>query len=274
MLKRLLTVLLLTIGFGWSTLAAAEPSLHEVYQVAEQGRYIEAQGMMDQVLKNHPNSAKAHFVEAELLAKQGKLTQAATELQTAERLQPDLGFAKPQAVHALKTMLTAPRQPAQFTPTSATLPAAVPASGLPWGLILAGLGLIGFIYLASRFMQQRQAAVPAGYPGYGAAGPTYGAAGPGYSPMAPGGMAMPNAGGLGSGIMGGLATGAALGAGMVAGEALMHHFTDSPRGAPPAASPAFGTAWDLPADDMGGTDFGITDAGSWDSGSVSDDSWN
>ena len=278
MLKRFWIVLWLSLGLGWSALAAAEPSLHEVYQVAEQGRYIEAQGMMEQVLKNHPNSAKAHFVAAELLARQGLMAQAATELRTAEQLQPDLAFAKPQAVSALKALLTTPRQSLPSTTGRvAAPPGAVPAGGLPWGLILGGLGLIGFIYLASRFMQQRQASVPAplAYPGYGPAGPAYGASGPGYGPMAPGGMAAPSGGGLGSSIMGGLATGAAVGAGMVAGEALMRHFTDPQRGAPPVANPGLGSAWELPADDLGGTDFGVTDAGGWDSGTALDDGgWN
>ena len=48
---------------------AADPSLNQVYQAAQSGNLGGALGMMDQVLRDHPNSAKAHFVEAELLAK-------------------------------------------------------------------------------------------------------------------------------------------------------------------------------------------------------------
>ena len=69
-------------------LAATDPTMHQVYQAAEAGRFSEAQGMMDQVLRDHPNSAKAHFVEAELLAKQGRLADAAAELGSAQRLAP------------------------------------------------------------------------------------------------------------------------------------------------------------------------------------------
>ena len=48
-------------------LADESPTLDQVYQAAHAGRMEEAERMMDKVLKEHPNSAKAHFVEAELL---------------------------------------------------------------------------------------------------------------------------------------------------------------------------------------------------------------
>src|ERR1039457_1968221 len=79
-------------------LADDSPTLDQVYQAAHAGRMNEAQRMMDKVLKEHPNSAKAHFVEAELLATQGKMGNAEDELKNAERLKPDMSFAKPQAV--------------------------------------------------------------------------------------------------------------------------------------------------------------------------------
>ena len=65
---------------------ADEPSLHQIYQAAEAGKLTEAQTMMQEVLRAHPNSGKAHFVEAELLVKQGQLRKAEAELATAERL--------------------------------------------------------------------------------------------------------------------------------------------------------------------------------------------
>jgi thioredoxin-like negative regulator of GroEL len=64
---------------------AADPTLHQIYQAAEAGNYREAQSMVDQVLRNHPNSAKAHFVEAELLATQSRLLDARAEPAIAER---------------------------------------------------------------------------------------------------------------------------------------------------------------------------------------------
>ena len=286
----------LTAAFVSLPVLAADPSMQDVYQAAKEGRYIEAQSMMDQVLKEHPNSAKAHYVQAELLAKQGMLSKADTELRTAERLSPGLAFAKPDAVSKLRAVIAAPRgsanvrsnaQPSNAQPSNAQSSQSefsrqpVAEKGISWGLVAGGLGLIAFIVFATRFMRQRSAAAVAapGYAGYAANGNSFGASGnsfgvnPAMQPApygggAPMGQAMaPAAGGMGSGIMGGLATGAALGAGMVAGQALMHHFTDGDRSN--AAAPAqSGSNWNPePApNDMGGNDFGIADSSSWDDG--------
>ncbi len=279
-------------------LAATEPSMHEVYQAAQEGRYIEAQAMMDKVLAEHPNSAKAHYVEAELLAKQGLLSKADTELRTAERLQPGLAFAKPEAVSKLKAIIAAPRAPAQSAqPNQQAVQAkqatqsnyatpAVAEKGISWGLVAGGLAFVGFVFFATRFMRQRNAALTmpaAGYAGYGnnyGANPAMQPQAYGAAPVGPG-MAPAAGGGMGSGIMGGLATGAALGAGMVAGQALMHHFTDGDRGNS-AAPPPSGNNWQPiaePGNDMGGNDFGIADSSSWDDGGSSGgggggDDWN
>ncbi len=295
MFRKILLALAFAAGAAFVSLpvlAATEPSMQEVYQAAQEGRFIEAQSMMDQVLKEHPNSAKAHYVQAELLAKQGLASRADTELRTAERLEPGLAFAKPDAVSKLRAVIAAPRtssnvqnnvQPSRFG--SSTQPVA--EKGISWGLVAGGLGLIAFIVFATRFMRQRSAGVmPApGYAAYGngaGANPAmqpqpYGGA-PMGAPMGGAGMA-PAAGGMGSGIMGGLATGAALGAGMVAGQALMHRFTDGDRGNSATPLQSGNNCNPEPApNDMGGNDFGIADSSSWDDGGSSGggggDDWN
>jgi hypothetical protein len=58
------------------------PTVHQVYQAAESGRLDDAHRMIGQVLQAHPESAKAHFVDAEILAKQGALSNAKNELDT------------------------------------------------------------------------------------------------------------------------------------------------------------------------------------------------
>lgn len=280
---------------------AQEPTIHQIYQAAEAGKFIEAQKMMDTVLAAHPNSAKAHFVEAELLAKQGKFSRAATELATAERLGPDMKFAKPEAVQELKAVLAAGRPAA--LPSSRGVPANLAAAdvaarneaaprSVPWGMLL-GIGalvVMVMLYFKNRAAQRGSAAgfgnAGPGYPG-GNTAPYMNSPNNGVPPQygMPGGMAPPAAGGgLGAGIMGGLATGAALGAGMVAGQALAHHFTDSNSsnnsnsggGNRAGADTGSGSGLidngfaqnDTPPSgyDMGGGDFGVSDAGSWDSG--------
>ncbi len=261
---------------------AAEPSLHEVYQAAEAGRMDDAQRMMHEVLQAHPSSGKAHYVEAELLARQGKKELAANELATAEKLAPGLPFASAQSVSSLRASLghtpttslgglPSPGQAATANTESA------PAS-FPWRLLLLAVGLIAFIAWAIRFMSQRNA-------GQGApASAAYGAYRPAYpqGPSQGGGMSMPEAGapagqGLGSRVLGGLATGAAVGAGVVAGEALMHRLMDGHTGNASSEQHFTGDQDipDLPStpvNDFGGNDFGISDTSSWDDGG-SDNDW-
>jgi uncharacterized membrane protein YgcG len=275
---------------------AAEPTIQEVYAAANAGKYAEAQTMMDQVLAAHPKSANAHFVEAELLAKQGKFAAAQTSLAKAEELAPGLPKVKPEAVTKLRTLL-AEGQKADYSQKRRSNNSGGPAnygsggyanapqsSGIGFGgILIIGLGLAGFIWLATRFMQRRQQQGAAN-DGYNPAGYNPGAA-PGYPPGGypqqggypqPGygqpGYGQPQQPGMGSRIMGGLATGAAVGAGIVAGEAIARQFTGGHDSGSANAAPRNDIVYDDPAarddllrrDDMGGNDFGVS--GGWDDG--------
>ncbi|PRC94979.1 tetratricopeptide repeat protein [Solimicrobium silvestre] len=252
------TFLSLAILCSAPSFAAEEPSMQQVYDTAKAGRVDEAQTMMQKVLQDHPSSAKAHFVEAELLAKQGRIASAQAELSNADRLAPGLPFAKPEAVENLRRLIANPQRSSM--PRQAVNDYAAPANtGMPWGLILVGLGLIGFIIFAVRFMSNRNP--PVVYSQNGATG--YGSGVPMQPYGAPGQMM--GGGGIGSGIVGGLVTGAALGAGMVAGEELMHHFTDGDNRNNSQPQPTDRNDY-VPQNDMGGNDFGIADNSSWDSG--------
>lgn len=246
---------------------AADPSLHQVYQAAEAGNLKQAESMMDQVLRDHPASAKAHFVEAQLLAKEGRLDSAKTELATAERLEPGLPFAQQASVRELKTRLSAPALSAPSA--TSTLPAQT-APGIPWGMLMIGVLLAAAIVFFIRSLS-RQRAMSA--PGAGVA--AYGSGGGMAQPYGMGGAGpIPPSGGMGSGILGGLATGAAVGAGVVAGEALMHRLLDGGQHAdlPPTLPVIDPTQSSY---DMGGADFGIADDASWDDASAGGgDDWN
>ncbi|MDB5866392.1 MAG: hypothetical protein JWO70_4198 [Betaproteobacteria bacterium] len=252
--------------------SAAEPTIDQVYQAAEAGNFREAQGMMDEVLRAHPSSGRAHYVESELLARQGRLKEAAAELRTAERLEPGLPFAKPQAVQALERRIGASSNSAAASAPPASASGNRPAApgNIPWPTLMIGAALVILVILVMRAMRRRNtepgtgaAAGPGGYPG--APHPPYPPMPPyggGAVPGAPGAPASPAERGIGSGILGGLATGAAVGAGVVAGEALAHRLGGGPserEPAPPEPAPAPSSS-----DDMGGNDFGISDGSSWD----------
>ena len=255
--------------FGGIAAADGDSSMHQVYEAANSGHLDQAQSMMAQVLKDHPGSAKAHYVEAELDARQGKLAAARDEFQAAEKLEPGLPFAKPQSVSELRAELY-PQQrvaPANTAPMNAIAPIPVRQS-FPWGLVL-GIGLIvAFVWM---MLRRRQQAVMPGYGGQPGA-PYGGGYGNGYPPP----------GGGGSGLLGSLGTGLAVGAGVVAGEELAHHFLDG-NGNRVAQGGEYVPDRDgssNPNPDMGGNDFGVSDNSSWDDGGGDsgggggDDSWS
>lgn len=101
----------LTLGFVsfTSVIAAdADPTVAQIYQAFRAGHLAEAQGMLDRVLRNHPDSAKAHFVQAEIDAAEGHRDLDRSELARAEELKPGLPDVKSRSVQELKAKLGLP----------------------------------------------------------------------------------------------------------------------------------------------------------------------
>ena len=231
--------------------ADTDASVNQIYAAASSGHLDQAQQMITQVLADHPTSGRAHYVQAELYAREGKAALARSEFATAEQLKPGLPFASPRAVQELKAQIGL--RTGTLSPAVIRSEPAVPR--FPWGTLLIFAAAIGILWMVLR-RRNTYAQYPAGMgPGAGAPG-GYGPGGYGPAPM--------GGGGIGSGIAGGLASGLAVGAGVVAGEELAHHFLDGGRSGgviPPAEAgdAGFGNG------DMGGSDFGMSDPGSgWD----------
>ena len=241
-----------------SGLALAEPTLPEVSQAIQSGQLGKADAMMKEVLQNHPNSAKAHYIASELYLKEGKLDAARNAFVQAENLAPGLPFAQPDSVQKLQAQLRAGTAPV------ATNAGAESIFTSPIFWVLITILVAGIVFFMRKRPQPVQvynapsAAYPSapGTPGSPAGYP------PGYPPAAQGGM--------GGGLMGSLATGAALGAGMVAGQALASHLMGGNN------QPNLGNASSGfnqvggPAPDA--ANFGVNDASSWDDGGSS--SWD
>jgi hypothetical protein len=236
--------------------ADADPSVDQIYAAAQSGHLDQAQQMISQVLADHPSSARAHYVQAELYAREGKTALARSELGAAEQLKPGLPFENQRSVQELKAQLglrTGVMNPGAMSPTA--MRPAPAAAHFPWGTVLILAGVVAILLMVFRrrtpYVQQYPAGPLGGAPG------NYGPGGYGPGPM--------GGGGIGSGIAGGLASGLAVGAGVVAGEELAHHFLDGRGGTvvPPAEAGDGGSS----NGDMGGSDFGMNDPGSgWDDG--------
>ncbi|MES2208258.1 MAG: tetratricopeptide repeat protein [Pseudomonadota bacterium] len=248
-------------------------TMHQVYQAAQAGKFEEAQVMMDKVLRDHPNSAKAHYVQAELFAKQGQINQAKTELNTAERLAPGLPFAKPQALQSLKAKLSVSdshvaRKSLQ-SPQYPAKPNLAQSGGIPSFVWIAGVLLLAFFIIRLIFRSFSGILGGNRYGNSGGVGGVPGGGGMGNAPGYGGGN-----GGAGSGLLGSLASGAAMGAGLVAGQALANRFMGNHQ--ENAVNPLENND---PNSNMGGADFGVADNSSWDDGSSNvsfsnDDEWN
>jgi len=257
----LLAAAALSFALGGTALADTDPTVHQIYEAASSGHLDQAQQMMDQVLRDHPNSAKAHYVQAELYAREGKSALARAELARAEQLAPGLPNENPRSVTELKSELGLIRpvdRPIRTTGTGTS------ASHVPWGAVLILALVIGVIWMLFRrrrtYAQYPPNSVPTTAPG------TYGPGG--YGAGAPGGS------GIGSTVAGGLAGGLAAGAGIVAGEAIAHRLLDGGRSGELPASAADNDESNISNSDMGGTDFGVDDPGSWgDSSSGGGDDW-
>jgi uncharacterized protein len=258
MLKNVHTYLLVFIALACAApvLAANDPTIAEVYEAASTGHLDQAQQMMRQVLQDHPRSARAHYVEAELSARGGDYQRARQELDTALRLQPGMQFASPESVRALQAEL-AQRELAKAQSIQSVPPESSLQSAFPLRTVLLVLGGICVLWLIIRRR------TPSGglYSQYPSAVP------PAGGPMNYGGPGV--ASGMGSGIAGGLASGLAVGAGVVAGEELAHHFLDGNRhgvGTLPAGNESPGVP---DSSELGGSDFGVSDASTWDDNSES-----
>jgi uncharacterized protein len=248
-----LAAAVLSLTLGGTAVADTDPTVHQIYEAASSGHLDQAQQMMDQVLRDHPESAKAHYVQSELYAREGKLRLARAEFDRAEQLAPGLPKENPRSVAELKSELGLSRR--------ADRPSGVTrywTPHFPWGTALILALVVGAWMLFRRrptYGQYPPGAMPTSAPGsYGPGG----YAGPGgYGPGGPGG-------GVGSTVAGGLAGGLAAGAGIVAGEELAHRLLD---GGHPSTAPmpeADSSESNAPNSDMGGADFGVNDPDSWD----------
>ncbi|MGJ7531845.1 MULTISPECIES: tetratricopeptide repeat protein [unclassified Variovorax] len=221
--------------------ATKEPTIQQIYEAANGGRMAEADAMIAKVLKNHPNSAKAHYVHAELLAMNGKLDDARDELSQAKELSPGLKFAKADSVAKLERKLEKPAEikaePPPPVPSPVTAPALSPekadtasSSGpIPW----TPIGIVALFIVAYLVFQRRRRAttfdVPAAAGAPRFSRPTsdssmgYGSADQDREYPA----SAPAAASQGPGIGGALAAGAVAGVGaVVAGEVLRHLLND------------------------------------------------
>jgi len=174
--------------------------LEQVQEEVRLGHLTNAESMMREVVAARPGSARAHYVYAEILARNGNFGEAAAQARLARSADPQISFTDPEKFKAFEQLLQRERgassgqgqqaqAPSRGAPPqtrfdgSAAGPERTSGSGVPGWVWVVGLGVVGVV--AWRAAQRRRAAAALG--GAGAYGPAGGPAG--YGPQGPGGVA-------------------------------------------------------------------------------------
>jgi hypothetical protein len=230
---RILLMCMALLSALWMGTAHALPNVDEVQAAVQRGDYPGAEKMMREVVAAKPDSPRAHYVLAEILAHQRQFNEAAEHVRRARALDPAIKFADSAKFTAFEQLLQ--REQAGLARSSATTPAVVNAppplraapverssgGGVPVWLLI--VGVVIFIWVAVSWMRRRTAvqSQPAMAGGYGMGG-GYGPQG--YGPQGYGPGVPPTSGG--PGLMGvGLAAAGGVAAGMLA-EKMLHSHDD------------------------------------------------
>ena len=246
-------VVVASIMIGSSVLA--EPTVKEIYQTSQTDRAA-ALNMINAVIKNRPNSARAHFIKAELLLSMNKKAEAKESFFVAEKLDPTFAYARPETVTKLRTALGVKSKPDLFDNTS---------------MFIVGGIIVGGVIIIWLIVRRRETEYPRYLPSGGLNKPItpYNQ----VPPLSENNSVPPSATGVagatgtaaapsrGSGIMGGLATGAAMGAGAVAGAALVNHMMNGNKASAAPAEPTAAAPEPAPSY-VPDSDFGFSDSGS------------
>lgn len=280
MQKLILFLVLLVL----TSVAGAADSPNDVQALIARGDYPGAEAMLRDAIAEHPQSAKAHYVLAEVLAHEGNIGDAKAEASKAAALDPGTHFTDPAKFQAFQHKLDAALAPVSNGRSSAApvrygdtqQPAGRQGGGSSHltGILVIGavLALIVFLWMrrkrnvASPFSGYASTPPMDGVPPYGG----YSGAGP-YAPPP-----QPHSG-VGTAVAAGLG---GVAAGMLLDEALRSHREGE--GARDAGSfsrddrdPSSQAYDDLRSDpvDMGNNDNSWDDSSSGDFGSSDDNSW-
>jgi hypothetical protein len=284
MKKLIVCLALLCLSFA----AAAADSPKDVQALIDRGDFSGAEAMLRQAVTEHPSSAKAHYVLAEVLAHEGNIGEAKTEANKAASLDPGTHFTDPAKFQAFQHKLDAALGPVQGArrPLASAGDADAPRAPAEGGhsshivgVVVVLAIVIGIIVLVRRRSAPQANAYPPVPPVNNVPPPDggYGNGGYGSGPYA---APQPPRSGVGSAVAAGLG---GVAAGVLLDEAFRSHGesggmrSNDAFDAPSMPSDPTGQAYDDLRDepiDMGNNDSSWDDSASGDSGSSDDDnSW-
>lgn len=115
--------------------AFALPSAQQVERAMAQGNWQQADAELSQVLAAHPNNAHAHYLYGQVLANEGRYTDALAQFEQAKTLDPQIRFTSPArfaqvearvraAAHRVGTPAPAAQTQSAANPFAQALPSA------------------------------------------------------------------------------------------------------------------------------------------------------
>jgi len=294
-LKRLFQSLFLGALALLTSMAFALPAPKDIEQAVQAGNYQQAETLVREVLREKPESAKAHYQLGQILARQSRMPEAHKALVRAQELDPALKFTnQPEKFRDLFARTGAPAPGATVSSGLQSTPVATPSTGqssnnaqqrpaaaegigssIPMSYVWIGLiavGILAFLLVRNaRNSSQPQptaaygnALATAGGPQRGFGGQPGGFGGQaGYGGYGPGAAPNSGPGAMTGAVVGGLA-------GVAAGYALSKALEDNHHDAGQQslhnspASDQFQPMSSAPSQDFGAFDSGAGD--SWDSG--------
>lgn len=84
---------------------AAVPSAGQIEQSMTQGNWNQADTQLNEVLQAHPNNAKAHYLYAQVLDREGRPADALAQIQQARTLDPAVKFTDPSRFNAMEARI-------------------------------------------------------------------------------------------------------------------------------------------------------------------------
>jgi len=110
--KKWLLALALCLSAATASLAptaafAAPPSVNDVEAAIARGDMGQAQSMLDQVIAAHPKSARAHYLDAQVLERNRRYADALSHINTARSLDPSIGFTDRSRFEAVARRISA-----------------------------------------------------------------------------------------------------------------------------------------------------------------------
>ena len=78
-----------------SVAAFAVPTVQQIESAMSQGNWQEADAGLSEVIKAHPNNARAHYLYSQVLDREGRSAEALAQVQQAKTLDPQIRFTDP-----------------------------------------------------------------------------------------------------------------------------------------------------------------------------------